>query len=143
MTSSLPGSLIEAYRNATYRVEASQAVAAFELSLDQRCAPLAQLMAADGKDCAAFMTAHNPGSEPANAIENGAAQRRLRAALANCTVRVIAGCGGDPTGRWPDEESFLVLGLRLDSARRIGHAFGQNALIWAGADAVPRLILLR
>jgi hypothetical protein len=57
--------------------------------------------------------------------------------------RIIKGAGSDPSGGWPPEESFLVLGLGLEAARTLGREFHQNALLWTDHDAIPRLILLR
>jgi hypothetical protein len=36
-----------------------------------------------------------------------------------------------------------VLGLDLDTSCALGREFHQNAIVWAGEDAVPSLILLR
>jgi len=36
-----------------------------------------------------------------------------------------------------------VPGLARAAAQELGRQFQQNAIIWAGADAVPELILLR
>jgi hypothetical protein len=51
--------------------------------------------------------------------------------------------GFDPSGNWPAEKSFLALGLDLEVSRALGAEFQQNAVLWANADAIPRLILLR
>ena len=74
---------------------------------------------------------------------------RARALQADCCSwlggegRVFAGAGRDLAGTWPEESSFVVLGLDLDAARALGREFSQNAIVWAGNDAVPRLVLLR
>jgi hypothetical protein len=56
---------------------------------------------------------------------------------------IIDGESSDSIGTWPGEKSFLVLGLDLETAIRLGREFRQNALVWADEDAIPRLILLR
>ena len=56
---------------------------------------------------------------------------------------VIEGAGADPTGAWPPENSYFALGADLDAARAIGLRYRQDAVVWAGLDAVPQLILLR
>lgn len=44
----------------------------------------------------------------------------------------------------PDSEvELLVPDLSSDRAKLFGAEFGQNAILWAGSDAVPQLILLR
>jgi hypothetical protein len=55
----------------------------------------------------------------------------------------VEGVGNDPSNIWPGERSFLVLGLVPEAAKSLGAQFGQNAIVWSGADAIPRLILLR
>lgn len=57
--------------------------------------------------------------------------------------QIIKGESRDPSGAWPEEKSFLALGLDLETSQVLGREFGQNAIVWAGADAIPRLILLR
>lgn len=57
--------------------------------------------------------------------------------------RIIEGEGLDSSGKWPAEKSFLALGLDLETSSALGREFGQNAIVWAGVDAIPRLILLR
>jgi hypothetical protein len=73
----------------------------------------------------------------------GAAHARFGAELAAAGYRVVEGAGEDPEGRWPAEPSYLVLGMALDAAQEVGRRYGQNAIVWAGADAVPELVLLR
>ncbi|WP_366510990.1 DUF3293 domain-containing protein [Yoonia sp.] len=46
----------------------------------------------------------------------------------------------DPSGEWPREESVLVPGISLERAKSLDVEFGQNAIVWAGYDAVPHLI---
>ena len=38
---------------------------------------------------------------------------------------------------------MLALGLALEHAKAIARRFEQNAIVWAAADAIPRLVLLR
>jgi len=42
-----------------------------------------------------------------------------------------------------EEKSFFALGVDLETAKNLGICYQQNAIVWAGADAVPKLILLR
>lgn len=50
---------------------------------------------------------------------------------------------GEKGSDWPTERSYFALGLALEPAKEIGIQFGQDAIVWVGADAVPQLILLR
>lgn len=74
---------------------------------------------------------------------NATAHARLGAELAAAGYRVVEGAGEDPEGRWPAERSYLVLGMALEAAKEIGRRYGQNAIVWVGADAAPELLLLR
>jgi hypothetical protein len=56
------------------------------------------------------------------------------------SLRAYPGVGQHPQNGWPGESSFLVMGLSLASAKILAAAFDQNALVWSGADATPRLI---
>ena len=70
------------------------------------------------------------------------AQERLRATLAAHGFSLLEGLGVDPTGQWAGEESLLVLGIDRATASEIGRAFRQHGIVWSGADAVPRLVML-
>lgn len=63
--------------------------------------------------------------------------------LATHLEQIVEGEGRDPSEAWAGEKSFLALGLDLETSQVLGRKFGQNAIVWAGADAIPRLILLR
>jgi hypothetical protein len=56
---------------------------------------------------------------------------------------VIESLNIDPANLWPAEKSFFVPELDLNTARALGRQFNQNAMVWIGNDAIPRLILLR
>ena len=142
--SQVAAEVIAAYRSAHYR--AGSGSDATILRVDQYSQPLSQLFTVSGHRCAAFITACNPFGVRQNPEVNEAACARLRNRLVQYVSRpdqIIEGAGSDPSGDWPPEESFLVLGLDLKTSRVLGEEFGQNAIVWAGADAVPRLILLR
>jgi hypothetical protein len=96
-----------------------------------------------GATCSALLTAWKPASEAMGHDENLAAQRRLAARLAGAGVEWVEALGADPLGHWPAEPSVLALGLDHGSALSLAREFGQNALLWAGVDATPRLLLLR
>ena len=133
--------LVAAYRATEYRVGSGRD--AFVLRIDARSEPLARLYGACGASCAAFMTACNPHSRVQAAEANRAAIARLREVLGASACRLIEGAGVDPSGVWPAEASVLALGLGLEDAKALGRRFDQNAIVWAAADAIPRLVLLR
>lgn len=142
--SEIPDDLIAAYQSAYYR--AGWGHHAITLRIDQYSEPLAQLLAETGHRCAAFITACNPFGAQEDFETNTKACAYLRKRLDSyvaAPTQIIEGEGIDPSGAWPAEKSFLVLGLDIETAEALGREFGQNAVVWSGADAIPRLILLR
>lgn len=75
--------------------------------------------------------------------ENAYRNQRLREELTRRSLGFMEGAGEGVDGDWPGEESYLVIGLDLIAAKRLGDTFEQNALVWVGADGVPKLVLLR
>ena len=140
MPSAIPDSLIEAYRAADYRVDV---VPELVLKVDRYSPGLALLYERWGVTSAAFITAWNPHSQPASRAENTERDTRLFAELRGLGLTCMEGQGSDPAGHWPSEDSLLVLGLARPSAMEIGERYAQNAIVWADADAIPRLVLLR
>lgn len=133
--------LDRAYRRAIYRVQLADRP--LDLRIGEPSAELARLLGSYRAHGAAFLTACNPGSQPADPLANQAAQAALLDAAARLRCPTLPGLAIDPDGRWPDEESVLVLGLDAATATSLAHRFGQNALVWIGADAEPELIWVR
>jgi hypothetical protein len=131
---------VQAYRATDFHVLAETP---FVLKVDQASTPLHSMYRATSVQAAAFLTAWNPYSEVCQRSENIAAQQRLEDEVRRLGFELLPGIGRDPAGQWEGEESCLVLGVALPEAEALGRAFGQNAIVWAGADAIPRLILLR
>lgn len=131
---------IRSYRSAVYEVGGC---APFQFRIDQHCAELAALMVMQGRDGAAFLTAWNPYGRLARTAENETRQRRLIAELQGNNLLLIEGFGRDPANLWPGEPSVLVLGLAREASCEAGLRHHQNAVVWAGREAVPRLLLLR
>lgn len=138
--STLDPDLIRAYRETEYRVHGTPG---FVLRVDAASAELLALHRRHRVASSAFLTACNPYSRMVDAAENEKRQRALAGALGARGFACLPGIGQHPTGGWPGEDSLLVLGPTLDEAQALGNEFEQNAIVWAGADAVPRLILLR
>ncbi len=130
--------LIMAYRNTRYEVLEP---GMFTLRVDL---PSPELWAAHAElrvRSSAFLTAWNPLGAARSGRVNDRARKRMEKNLRR--FEIWRGRGDDPSGDWPGEESALVLGIGLRQAMRVGRKYRQNAIVWAGADAVPRLILLR
>ena len=114
----------------------------FVLRVNERSAPLEVLHRRHGVDRSAFLTAWNPRSQRRADAINQAAQSELEATLRASGLKLFSAIGIDPDGNWPGEPSVLALGIAREQAEQIGRQYGQNALLWMGADAVPELVLL-
>ncbi|HEX7035647.1 MAG TPA: DUF3293 domain-containing protein [Pseudomonadales bacterium] len=130
--------LDRAYRRAVYRLELP--AGPIDLAIGRPSAPLARLLREHRARSAAFLTAWNPGSVLTDPEVNRAAQTALVESAARLGHPTLPGVAVDPDGTWPDEESVLVLGIDLAAARDLAGRFGQNALVWIGADAIPTLV---
>ena len=140
--SEIPAEKIAAYRKTDYRF--GQGVDLITLRIDTRSDALSRLYISSQSTCGVFITAFNPYGEVGNREANEAAHARLGDELKGLARgRIIEGAGTDPTGEWPEEKSYFALGVDLETARRLGIKYRQNAVVWVGADAVPQLILLR
>jgi hypothetical protein len=139
-TSPINAATLQAYRDAHYRVEGDRA---FTLRIDHASPELRAAQRQLDVECSAYLSACNP----LGALLGEAANQRRHAALIEAVEALghpyWPGFGADPQGQWPGEPSLLVFGIPLAEARGLGEHFAQNAFVWAGADAVPRLILLR
>ncbi|MBS0496463.1 MAG: DUF3293 domain-containing protein [Gammaproteobacteria bacterium] len=132
--------LIAHYTDAHYRI--GTPAESITLRIDQYSAPLAQLLAASHPSCAAIISAYNPYSELLSDEENSAAHASLGKFLMRHTYPVIEGLNIDPAGVWPTEKSFFIPGIDINTAKSLGQQFRQNAIVWIGRDAIPRLVLL-
>lgn len=94
-------------------------------------------------ESSAFITACNPFSHACDDATNAQRQDALAQELTHLGLRFVDGIGEHPSNEWPGEPSFLVLGISLEAAKDFGERYEQNAIVWAGADAVPQLVLLR
>lgn len=132
--------LLAAYRNTRYIVHASPT---FALQVGQASPALRQWMQEHACHCAAFITACNPYSHTLDDAENRQRQIDLEQEIRRRGLVCVPGVGQAQSGCWKPEPSCLVGGLLLEDGQALGRRFEQNALVWCGADAVARLILLR
>ena len=132
--------LIAAYNATRYRVFADET---FDLKIGQGSANLSNLYQKYGCLSALIITAWNPYSAATSKANNMAAQGRLELKLLAWPVTFIPATGQDAEMKWPGEESILALGFSLDVAKNLGVEFRQNAIVWSGQDAIPKLIMIR
>jgi hypothetical protein len=131
--------LLAAYRRTEYRVD--DAGCAFVLRIDVPSEALRACHDAFAVTCSTFITAWNPRSVQTPREQNEAAMARLEQALTVMGCRWLRGEGVDPDGDWPGEPSYLALGVHQASAVKLARRFDQNAIVWSGADATPRLVM--
>jgi hypothetical protein len=137
----IASNLITSYRRTYYRVGTD--CNSISLHIDQYSESLAKLLTASKQLCAAILSAYNPYSQLTSNEENLATHEQLRNLLQHRAYPIIESLNIDPTDQWPPEKSFFVLGLDINTSRSIGQRFNQNAIVWIGKEAIPRLILLR
>lgn len=137
--STLPPSLIRAYRETHYKVPGL----ALTLVIDEPNMALDLAHRRHQVGCSAFITACNPYSAELTAAENERRQGDLATELQSRSLAFVNGFGQHPTNGWDGEQSYLVFGLTLEAAKTLCTRLEQNGFVWSGQDAVPRLILLR
>jgi hypothetical protein len=126
-----------AYRATTYRVFLP--AGSFELRIDVACPALADWLAGQGEDCFAIITACNPGGEKADAGRNAERQSSLECDLLEGNYEPYAAENVADSADWPIEESCFVPDITLEDALALAEDYGQNAIVWGGADGIPRL----
>lgn len=132
--------LISAYRETDYIVRAAPE---FVMRIDQPCAALAAYYTRRHIAAACVITACNPFSQPLPDAENLARQARLEQELQQAGWHWLPAVGRHPTNGWPPEAGCFVEGMSEEAASEWGRRHGQNAVVWCGEDAIPRLLLRR
>lgn len=131
--------LLAAYRKTHYKVFADPA---FTLYVGEHSPALAQRLNQAVQPTAAFISACNPHSQLLGSAENSLRQKALASTLASGGWEFLHGIGEDPAQQWPGEASFLVLGISQEKAEALAHQFGQNAILFCTAEAIPELVVL-
>lgn len=138
--SMLDQGLIQAYLETDYCVRGDPVI---RLRIGEANAGLLALHEYWGVDSSAFVTACNPHGQLSGSRENDRRQLSLAQELNSGGFPYLEAIGIHPEGGWPGEPSYLILGSGLQSARSFGIRYRQNAILWAGSDGIPQLILLR
>ena len=86
------------------------------------------------------MTAWNPASTPLPRRENDRRQGELISQLTATGCRCLRGEGRNADASWPPEESVFALDITSRDARRIGHQYGQLAIVVGERGRPPRLV---
>ena len=114
-----------------------------ELVIDIRHDGLSAVFERHAVECGAFITAYNPKGTIQNADLNQFAHASLKNTVATLNLTGIDAFTQTHAGDWPTELGLFVLGIDLEQAKSLGNDFGQDALVWIGADLTPTLIFLR
>lgn len=88
----------------------------------------------------AFLTAWNPYSRELTAEENARRQNELINELNAKSIGFLPGAGEDRDGRWPPEESVLLLGIDRDAAIGLAKGFEQNAIVFGRHGEAAELV---
>lgn len=137
----IPAKLIQCYLATLYQADID--TDKMTLRIGKHCESLSHLLSTKAVQCALYITACNPRSQPRPQQINELANHRLYSYLFRYTDNIFIGRSLDPAEKWPAEPSFLALGIDLGTAKILGRHFDQNALVWINNDAIPRLVLLR
>ena len=137
----IPTRLISAYLQTEYVVRCDGLE--FTLRVNHYSRPLHDFHISNGAKSSAFITACNPRSEIHTPEYNESAQCRLEAELQSSGYIITACTARDPQQDWPDEAGFLVTGIAETDAVNMGRKYDQNAILYCGETAIPRLVPLR
>ena len=132
--------LIQAYLESNFHVREDKP---FSMRIGEFSAELETLHQFKQVSSSCFITPCNPESLQLSQAENIQRLSEFRTDLLLDDLELLNGFGQHPTNSWEAEESYLVLGITLEVAKEIGKKYEQNAIVWIGSDAIPRLILLR
>ncbi|MEM9529930.1 MAG: DUF3293 domain-containing protein [Pseudomonadota bacterium] len=130
--------LKQAYEQTDYWVFAPSGT--FCLRIGERSAKLAQCYRESQLNSAALVTACNPWHRRTDNADNLLTTDRLRVTLESLTQDVFDATNRSVDIKWPEEPSFLALGISRSKALRIAQEYKQNAVLWADSDAVPHLL---
>jgi len=131
--------LVVAYLSADYVVFGEPDLV---LHIGEPSEELDALLAAEGAETAAYVTAANPHGRPAGRTENVLATTALLEAQREAGYACFAGEGRDPQGEWPAEPSVLVVGISRAEAEVLGRSYEQNAIVFVERSRAPELVLL-
>lgn len=135
----IDSALLNAYMETEFRILLEPMIV---LNVERHQPELVALHAHHGVSCSAFVTACNPYSQPYSAQVNAERQVMLARELSVLGLRFLPALGIHPSGQWPGEASFMVLGMDLGQAKALGQRLEQNAIVWTGVDGIPALVLL-
>jgi hypothetical protein len=138
MSTERDSELLEAYKATHYTISTDVVI-----RIGEPCPPLDEFLLSLGSDTAAYLTAWNPWSELQSPEANTGANERLAKELNGLpeVIQVLNGIGVDSSGKWPGEESFLVMGIHFMQAMELAERYGQNAFVFYRRGSEAELIV--
>jgi hypothetical protein len=133
----LSDELLRIYRDADYVVFGDRRLV---LRVGERNAEFDELLHAEGKTSAAFITAANPRGEKRSDVENGVANAALQSCVAGAGYAHYRGEGREPSGGW-SEPSLLVIGISRANAAALARRFEQNAIVFCELGRAAELVV--
>lgn len=110
-----------------------------ELRIGQPDPTLADWLETAGCQSFAIVSATNPGGRQLSATENADRQSALECDLLEGNYEPYAAENVPDGASWPSEESCFIPDITLEDALALADDYGQNAIVWGGADGIPRL----
>ncbi|TEA80179.1 DUF3293 domain-containing protein [Allopusillimonas ginsengisoli] len=155
--SSVPDAIVHAFATARYVIDAPSGQ--ITLSIGCESPALHDLMQVCGAQTMAILTAFNPGAQHRNAATNRAAQEALTDEARTLGLPMFTGYNAAAVNGPPQrgheharanasalimddttEPTVILLGIHPSQASALASAYGQLAWVFAGRDAVPRLV---
>ncbi|QOC21372.1 DUF3293 domain-containing protein [Wenzhouxiangella sp. AB-CW3] len=90
----------------------------------------------------AIVTAFNPGGHADQPSANKQRHQQLLAAVASAGLDFLPACNHDPSDRWPDEPSLLIIAPDRDWLIALALRLGQHALVSARPSKAAELWLI-
>ncbi len=131
-------SLDDAYRATDFWVQGPKG--RFAICIGQTNEPLESLLASEGVQTWAYMTAYNPKSQPLSENENSERMHRFEEAVIKTCYPFFMGEGIGRIGNWPPEPSMLIVGIDEASAKILASHYGQNAIVCGNIGEPARLV---
>jgi len=131
---------IQSYNNANYHIYDRPP---FVINIGVESTGLNKLYEKYSVTESAVLTGYNPMGHETRDDDNKQNNFQLEAILGKQMLPFILAEGICPDNKWPGEKSFLVLGITLDAAKKLGNTFKQNAIVWSDQSTIPQLILLK
>jgi hypothetical protein len=136
----IPMPEVRAYQDSDFHIDGE---APFVMRVGEHCEALVEVYRAAGAQSCAYISACNPCGESAEAGTNEERHSAFTQLLRARSIAFLTGAALDPRGKYPPEPGCMIAGLTLDAATAIGAELHQNAIVFCGADRIPKLVLLR